>query len=430
MIAGLRETVVAQAYRTIECFCLPPYQNSVLHPIIGSIERVLGFRRETSEADKWSLLEQRLERFGMHTAETVRLMAQLLDITPPADSAPLTLSPQLQREKTMEALSAWLAAVAREGPTLFIVEDLHWADPTTLAFVKTIVESPSGGPLLAVFTFRSDFDAPVHANGHVSTLSLNRLGSDETTAMIARVAGNKPLPDEVVRQLIERTEGVPLFVEEVTKAVLELGVLVERDDRYELTGQLPPDLIPATVQGSLLARLDRLGSAKPIAQLASVIGREFRLDLLEAVGAIEASALHEGLDRLLRAEFIFQVVGAPEITYLFKHALIQDAAYQSLLKKSRREQHRRIGETLATRFPAVAEQSPELLAQHFAAGGDPDQAVTLWLRAGQRAAARAANHEAIAHLTRALEQLNELPASRERDERSSNAASRSRRRCR
>ena len=415
IVASLRESVEAQSFRAIQCFCSPYSQNSPLYPIITWAERALGFNRETPEADKWQVLQQQLGRYGFRAEESVLLVAQLLSVSIPEGSNPLSLTPQRQRERTLEIIVEWLVAVAREGPTLLIVEDLHWADPTTLELVKALAASPSGAPILTILTFRSDFEAPLHENGHVSALSLSRLGRDETTAMIVRVAKNKPFPEQVLQQLLERTEGVPLFVEEVTKAVLELGVLIEGEDRYELAGPLPGDMIPATIQGSLIARLDRLGSAKQIAQVAATIGREFRLDVLQAVATMDDSALREGLDRLLGAELIYQVGGAPDITYLFKHALIQDAAYQSLLKKSRREQHRRIGETLALRFPVVAEHQPELVAQHFASGGDPEQAIAFWLRAGQRALGRAANHEAIVHATRALEQLRELPASRERD---------------
>jgi class 3 adenylate cyclase/predicted ATPase len=417
IVACLRENAEAESYTAIECSCSPYSQNTFLYPIIASVERSLGFNRETTDADKWLALEQRLDRYGMGVPETVRLVAQLLSMPAREGSAPLTLSPQQQRERTLDALQAWLLAVAREGPTLFVLEDLHWADPTTLELLRAIATSSTDAPLMSILTFRSEFEAPLLESERVSVLTLNRLGRDETTAMIARVAKNKTLPDVVLQQLIERTEGIPLFVEEVTKAVLELGVLVERDDRYELGGPLPPDLIPATVQGSLITRLDRLGSAKPIAQLAATIGREFRLDVLQAVATVDEAAVREGLDRLLGAELIFEVADAPDVTFLFKHALIQDAAYQSLLKKTRREQHVRIGEALAARFPVVAEQRPELVAQHFASGGDPDQAATFGLRAGQRALARAANHEAIAHITRALTQLAELPASRERDAR-------------
>ena len=191
------------------------------------------------------------------------------------------------RRKHWTRCQAWLRAVAREGPTLLVLEDLHWADPTTLELMKALATSPTDVPILNILTFRSEFEAPLRESERVSVLTLNRLGRDETTAMIARVAKNKALPDVVLQQLIERTEGIPLFVEEVTKAVLELGVLVERDDRYELAGPLPADLIPATVQGSLITRLDRLGSAKPIAQLAATIGREFRLDVLQAVATVD-----------------------------------------------------------------------------------------------------------------------------------------------
>jgi class 3 adenylate cyclase/predicted ATPase len=416
IVASLRETVDAQRYRTIECSCTAYSQHSPLYPIIAWAERTLGFDRSVPDADKWTALEREFDRRGIGTAEALQSVGQLLGVSPPAGRTLLPLPPQRQRERTLEALREWLMAVAHEGPTLFILEDLHWADPTTLEFVTAVAASASNAPLLTILTCRSDFAVP-GLSGQVSVLALGRLDRDDTRAMIVRVAKDKPLPEEVLRQLIARTEGVPLFVEEVTKAALELGMLAERTDRYELTGPLPPDLIPATVEGSLIARLDRLGSAKFVAQVAATLGREFRLDVLQAVVTLEGDALDQALRRLQAAELIFQVRGAADTTYVFKHALIQDAAYQSLLKKSRRDHHRRIGETLVERFPDIVEQRPELIAQHFGAGGDADRATAFWLRAGQRAIARAAHHEAIAHMSRALEQLRELPESRSRDER-------------
>jgi class 3 adenylate cyclase/predicted ATPase len=408
IVDALRNRIEAQSATVFECFCSPYYQNSALFPLIGLLERSLGFTRETADADKLVALEARLALRDILSDETLALMAQLLSIPLGEEHPPLEISPQLQRERTLQTLQSWLLAITNEGPVLWIVEDLHWTDPTTLEFVSTILAANSRAPLLAILTFRPDFEPPWHSNGRVSSMTLGRLAAEDTSAMVAHVAGGKRLPPEVVSQLIARTEGVPLFVEEVTKAVLEVGVLVEYEDRYELAGPLPPDLIPSTVEDSLNARLDRLGAAKPIAQVAATIGREFRFDVLSAVAAVDEPTLRAGLDRLVSAELVYEQGGPTDRSYLFKHALIQDAAYRSLLKKSRRELHRRIAETLTTRFTDISDKRPELVAQHFTAAGLADQAVPSWLRAGQLAAARGANYEAIAHLKRGLELLNEV----------------------
>ena len=343
-------------------------------------------------------------------------MAAFLAI-PPADVDPLVnYSPQKRRERTLETLLAWLLAIAHEQPALWIVEDLHWADPTTLDFVGSVLRSLSSEPLLVVLTFRLEFVAPWHASDRVSSVMLMRLAPDETGSMAAQVAHGKAIPADLLKQIVARAEGVPLFVEEVTKAVLEMGVLIEREDRFELSGPLPADLIPPTVQGSLDARLDRLGPAKATAQLAATIGREFKYDLLSAVAGEGESDLRRNLDRLKGAELIYQRGDSPEETYLFKHALLRDAAYQSLLKKSRRTLHERIGEALTSRFPETAKQHPELVAEHFSAAGSADQAVKLWLLGGQLAVGRGANQEAISHLNRGLQLVTELPAAGRLDE--------------
>lgn len=409
LVGTLREQVEREGATVLECVCSPYYQNSPLFPIIAMVERSLGFTRETSDTDKWGALEARLAARGVLTGESLALMAQLLAIPLGDDRAPLDLSPQRQRERTLETLSSWLFAITNSGPALWIVEDLHWADHTTLEFIRSVLASNSGVSILVLLTFRPEFEPSWPESARSTIVSLSRLATDDTSSMIARVANNKPLPAAVLRQIIERTEGVPLFVEEVTKAVLELGVLEELTDRYELNRPLPPDLIPSTVQGSLIARLDRLGTAKPVAQLASTIGREFRFDILCAVSPDDEPTLRASLDRILSAELIFQVGVAPDERYLFKHALIQDAAYQSVLKKSRREIHGRIAYALTNSARADAESHPEVVAEHFTRAGQNEPAVQHWLRAGQLAGARAANHEAIAHLKRGLELLDDLP---------------------
>jgi len=410
MVDALRDRVERQSAAVLECFCTPYTQNTPLFPIVSLVERTLGFTRETADADKLAALENRLAMRGLLTAETSALMAGILEIRPAGADPLVNYSPQKRRERTLETLLAWLMAVAHERPALWIVEDLHWADPTTLEFVSSVLRSLSPEPVLVVLTFRLDFVAPWEISDRVSSLVLRRLSPEETSSMTALVARGKTMPADVLNQIVARTEGVPLFVEEVTKAVLEMGVLIEREDRFELSGPLPPKLIPPTVQGSLDARLDRLGPAKATAQLAAAIGREFGYDLLSAVATEGEDNLRRNLDRLLSAELIYRRDDSPEETYLFKHALLRDAAYQSLLKKSRRALHERIGEALTTHFPETAKQRPELLAEHYSEAGSVDQAVKLWLLSGQLAVGRGANQEAIRHLKRGLELIDELPA--------------------
>ncbi len=409
IVDSFREHVRRQAGPVLECFCTPYAQSTPLFPIVGLVEHVFGFTRETPADDKRAAIGLRLERRGILTQETFALIAEMLGI-PPANGDPLSgYSPHKRRERTLETLREWLLAVARDGPTLWVIEDMHWVDPTTLEFVSSLIGAMSERPLLAILTSRPDFAAPWHVNGRVSSMMLSRLEPDQTRSMAVRVARGKAMPADVLSQIVARTEGIPLFVEEVTKAVLERGVLVEREDRFEISGTFPADLIPSTVQGSLNARLDRLGPAKAIAQIAATIGREFSFELLSAVAEADEAELRRGLDRLTGAELVSRLEGSPEETFLFKHALVRDAAYQSLLRKSRRRLHERIAEALTSRFADTARRKPELVAEHFSAADRADQAVKFWLLAGQLALGRAANHEAIIHVNRGLELVSSLP---------------------
>jgi class 3 adenylate cyclase/predicted ATPase len=415
LTSALRDFAAERSARVLECVCSPYTENSSLYPVIAMVERALGFSQDHTADEKREQLVARLTMRGIMSQESVALMSLLLAIPPAEGAPPLDLTPQKQRERTLEILQQWLFALTRDGPVLFIVEDLHWADPTTLEFVSNVVSSAASEPLLTMLTFRPEFESPWAPAGRVTLLALERLPASATIAMVARVAHGKSLPDDVMRQIIERTEGIPLFVEEVTKAVLDMGVLVERDDRYELSGPLPPDLIPATVQGSLIARLDRLGRAKPLAQLAATIGREFRLDVLSAVSTEDDESLRANIAQMIGAELVFEVSGPPDETYAFKHALIQEAAYQTVLKKSRRDVHGRIAYALSNKFPSVAETRPELVAEHLSRAEQHEEAARQWLRAGQKAAARAAYHEAAAHIRRGIAAVENLPAESRRE---------------
>ncbi|HSX81640.1 MAG TPA: adenylate/guanylate cyclase domain-containing protein, partial [Candidatus Saccharimonadia bacterium] len=305
---------------------------------------------------------------------------------------------------------------AAQQPLLFVAEDLHWVDPSTLELLSLLVDQGPTTRILTLFTFRPDFPPPWTGRSHLTQITLNRLTRRQVAEMIGRVAHGKALPGEVVEQAVARTDGVPLFVEELTKMVLESGLLQEREDRYELTGPLPPLAIPTTLHDSLMARLDRLATVKGVAQLGATLGREFSYELLQAVSPLDAATLQQALTRLVEVELLYQRGVLPQATYLFKHALIQEAAYQSLLRSTRQQYHQRIARVLEERFPEVTTTQPELLAHHYTEAGLVQEAPPYWQRAGQQAAERSAHVEAIAHLNQGLRVLTTLPETRERDQ--------------
>jgi predicted ATPase len=300
---------------------------------------------------------------------------------------------------------------------LFIVEDLHWVDPSTLEFLSLVVEQGPTARLCSLFIFRPDFTPPWANRAHLTPLVLSRLSPSHAETMVEGVTGGKALPAEVQRQIVAKTDGVPLAVEELTKMVLESGVLREQEDSYELIGPLPPLAIPATLHDALMARLDRLAPVKAVAQLGATIGRTFPYGLLHAVAPFEEAILQTGLRQLVDAELLYQRGVPPQATYLFKHALIQDAAYQSLLRSTRQQYHQRIAEVLTGRFPETAETQPEVLAHHYTEAGLTEQAVASWQRAGQQASDRSANLEAVNHCTTGIELLKTLPETPERTQR-------------
>jgi predicted ATPase len=307
-----------------------------------------------------------------------------------------------------------LRRIAAQQPVLLVMEDLHWVDPSTLEFLSLLVDQGPTARILALCTFRPDFRPPWTGRSHLTQVTLPRLPGRQAAAMADRVAHGKALPAEVMEQIVAKTDGVPLFVEELTKMVLESGLLQEREERYALTGPLLPLAIPTTLHGSLMARLDRLATVKALAQLGATLGREFSYALLRAVAPWDEVTVRRGLQQLVEAEFLYQQGLPPQATYTFKHALIQDTAYQSLLKRTRQQYHQRIAQVLETQFPETAETQPELLAQHYTEAGRARQAIPHWQRAGERANERSANVEAISHLTTALELLQTLPDTPER----------------
>jgi TOMM system kinase/cyclase fusion protein len=416
LVQVLTEQVASepQAWLT-PCQCSPYHQNSALYPMIELLERVgLRFDRDEAPQQKLRKLEGFVVQYGLPLAETVPLFAALLSISLGADYAPLTVSPEQQKQKTLQAFLTIFLRIAAQQPVLFVMEDLHWVDPTTLEFLSLLVDQGPTARILALWTFRPDFRPPWTGRSHVTQVMLPRLPRRQAVEMAARVAHRKTLPAEVMEQVVAKTDGVPLFIEELTKMVLESGLLQERTERYELSGPLPPLAIPVTLHDSLMARLDRLAAVKGLAQLGATLGREFSYELLQAVSPWDEGTLHRGLQQLVAAEFLYQQGLPPQATYAFKHALIQEAAYQSLLKRTRQQYHQRIAQVLETQFPETTETQPELVAHHFTEASLTEQAVHYWHHAGQRASERSAHVEAIAHLRQGLALLETLPETPQR----------------
>src|SRR4029453_14012205 len=319
-----------------------------------------------------------------------------------------------QRQKTLETLVALLLEQAEHQPVLFIVEDLHWTDPTTLELLNLVIDQTPTASLLVLLTCRPHFQPAWHHRSYLTEITVNRLSHTQVAQIVTCIADGKTLPQEVLGQIVEKTDGVPLFVEEMTKALLEAGYLKEVHGHYELTGSLRALTIPVTLQDSLMARLDRLVTAKGIAQLAAVLGRQFAYALLQRVSQVDAMTLQRELGRLVDAELVYQRGVPPQSTYVFKHALIQDAAYASPLKSTRQHYHQQIAQVLEAQFPETAETQPELLAHHYTEAALPEKAVPYWHHAGPRASERSAHVEAITHLRQGLALLQTLLETPER----------------
>ena len=394
--------------------CSPHHTTSPLHPVIEQLERAAGFARDDPPAVRLQRLETLLARGTDRLEQAVPLFAALLGLSTEGRYPALNLTPQRQKQLTLAALVEQLEGLAAAQPVLLAYEDMHWSDPTTQDLLGLTIERLQRLPVLLLITYRPEFSPPWPAQPHVSALALSRLGRREGAALVERVVRDKPLPDEVAAQIVAKTDGVPLFVEELTKTVLELGLLKDAGDHYELAGPLPPLALPSTLHDSLLARLDRLAPVKEIAQIGAALGREFSHGLLAAVADRPEAELQVALDQLVAAELVYRRGTAPDVTYSFKHALVQDAAYGALLKSRRQQLHARIAQVLEEQFPEIVETQPELLAQHYSGAGLTEQAIIYWDKAGERAIQRSANAEAIERLSKALELLAMVPETPER----------------
>ena len=415
LVQMLKEHIAQEPHTRWECRSAEYYQNTALFPVTDLFQRLLQFEGEDTPDEKVGKLAQALRQYRLPVEESVQLLAPLLSLPMPEDTyPPLPLSPQRQRQKALETIVAILLEQAERQPFLFIIEDLHWTDPTTLELLNLVLDQTPTVSLLVLLTCRPHFQPAWHHRSYLTEMTVNRLSHTQVAQIVNRMTDGKTFPTEVIQQIIAKTDGVPLFIEEITKAILESGYLKEVDAHYALTGSLSTFAIPATLQDSLMARLDRLVTAKAVAQYAAVLGRQFAYELLSTVSQLDAVTLQRELGRLVEAEIVYQRGVPPQATYTFKHALIQDAAYQSLLKSTRQQYHQRIAHVLAAQFPATAETQPELLAQHYTEAGLGEQAIGYWQRAGQRAVARSAYVEAIHNLTKGLAVLETLPDTRTR----------------
>jgi class 3 adenylate cyclase/predicted ATPase len=413
IIRELRQRLGSEPCTMLAHNCSPYHVNTALYPLIDRLERQAGLNRADPPARQLDKLEALIASAFEDAQEVAPLLADLLSIPFNGRYPPLALTPARQKALTLRALVKQLVGLARR-PVLVLFEDAHWSDATSRELLEHFINQVRTIPALLVISFRPEFTPPWGRESHVAELPLQRLSRRRGAALAQEVAGGKAMPPEILDQIVAKTDGIPLFVEELTKTLLESGLLRLEGDHFVLTGPLPPLAIPATLHDSLMARLDRMAPVKEVAQIGAAIGREFPYDLLAAVAPLPDEQLQQALRQLVAAELIFARGTPPEATYSFKHALVQEAAHGSLLRGRRQQLHARIAAVLEQRFPAMPESQPELLAHHYTQAGLVQPAIEYWRKAGQRASARSAPTEAVGHFTKGLELLSSLTAIPER----------------
>jgi len=407
---AIEERLQSEPHITLRYFCSAHHTNSALFPFIGQLEHAAGFEHSDSVTERLSKLDALVAR-STADPEHLAVLASLFAL-PASDRYQLQeLSPQKRKEKTLAALLAQLDGLGARQPIFMIFEDIHWIDPTSLELLTATVEHVPQLRVLLLVTARPEFTLPWPSYPHMTTVPLARLGRRDGAALVERVTSGKRLPKEVLDEILARTDGVPLFIEELTKTVLESGLLQERDGHYVLERPLPSLAIPTTLHASLMARLDRLAPVREVAQIGAVAGREFHYELLNAVAGLPRERLEGALGQLVRSELIFRRGEIPHAVYTFKHTLVRDAAYTSLVKSRRVYLHAAIASALEQQFPEIVQTQPETLAHHLTEAGLIEKAIEYWLKAGKNAALRSANLEAIAHLRRGIEGTGCLPAS-------------------
>jgi tetratricopeptide (TPR) repeat protein len=399
---AFQERIVHEPHLWLHYQCSPFHTNSPLYPVVRYIERAAGFASHESPDQKLDKVEIMLAAAALDAPDTITLVTALLSITVPQRYPPLLLSPAQQRRKTLAALLTYIERLARRKPVVMMFEDAHWADASTLEFLDLLVERIVKLPILVLVTHRPGFETPWSCLDHVGVLSLAGLDDRDILSIIHRMTNDRRLPREVVAQIVHKADGIPLFVEQLTKTVMESRGQPGDAEPDRAIVSLASVAIPATLRDSLMARLDRLASAKEIAQTGAVIGREFSHGLLEAVVQAPSQPLQDSLIKLIESGLIEVRGSSSERSYIFKHALIQDAAYETLAKRKRQNLHAAVARALVDKFPDVVESQPEVLAYHYGEAKLTVEALEFWLKAGKKAASRSANKEAIAHLERGL----------------------------
>src|SRR5262245_11981202 len=382
--------LTGEPHTPLRLFCSPHQQDSALYPAIRQLERVAGFRREDTPEQRLDKLEAVLRQATNDLGEVAPLIADLLSLPTGDRYPPIDLTPQKRKEETLRALLARVERLAARQPVLFVFEDAHWIDPTSREWLDLVIDRVPTLPVLLIITFRPEFAPPWIGRPQVTLLSLSRLPPRQGALMIMRVTGGKPLPEEVTDQIIDRTDGVPLFIEELTKAVVESGLVADAGDRYTVAGSVPPLAIPTTLQGSLLARLDQLAPVREIAQMAAALGRQFSHELISTVAEMPQHRVDDALEQLVRAELIFRRGVPPDAEYTFKHALVQDTAYGTLLRGRRQQLHASITATLERQFTEIAKTRPEVLARHCTEAGLVEKAIGYWIKAARESHTRCA----------------------------------------
>jgi class 3 adenylate cyclase/predicted ATPase len=402
IVQQIYELIADDRHGHVSFQCSPYYTSTAFYPFSEQLKFALGLDRENGSAMSLPNLETAVAAAGGDAEQVTPLFAALLSVPTGERYPPLELSPQQQKDATVSALVNHLLGLAHDQPLVIALEDLHWIDPTSREVIDLLVDRVQSKPILVIVTARSEFQPSWDAHSHITTLVLNRLSRQLRATLVERVAGNRELPKEVVEEIIVKTDGVPLFLEELTKTVLESNLLTERHGRYVLSGAWRQLAIPATLTDSLMARLDRMGPFKKIAQIGATIGREFSYETLHAVASTQAEQIEPALNHLEEAGLIVRRGHPPEALYSFKHVMIQNAAHDSLLHSERRKLHARIAQVLTEMYPEKTEREPELLAHHLTESGESEGAASFWLKAGKQAAKAGANLEAIGHLRRGL----------------------------
>jgi class 3 adenylate cyclase/predicted ATPase len=414
LVQEIKEQVVREGCIQAEFRASPYHENTAYYPIIVHLQRLLDLQTSDLPHQKLDKLERKLSEYGFALPEALPPFSALLSLPEPAGYPSLVNSPQRLRQKMLDLLMVWLLKESERRPVLTVWEDLHWYDPSTLEAYHLLGDQVAKARIFVLATARPEYVSQWGTRPRYTQLTLGRLQHRQAELMASEVAGQSSLPTDIMQQIVSKTDGVPLFVEELVKMVMESGVLEERRGKYELSSLLPPLAIPSTLRDSLTARLDRLSAVKEVVQLAATLGREFSYELIRAVWPLDEMALQKGLTAMVEAELLYQSGVASQAKYYFKHSLIQEAAYESVLRSRRQQLHLQIVRALEEKFPSIVETEPELLARHCMAANMKEKAIVYWQRAGSMAVRRSANKEAISHLTTGLELLKSLPDGAER----------------